>query len=380
MVSELLSDSAQAREVGGSAKPAPAAARLPLVSLVLPAYNEAAIIERNLGVLSEYMATLAHRFRWEMIIVNDGSRDETGQIIDRFAAGKDNVFALHHRSNFGLGQAFKYAFGHCRGDYVITLDVDLSYAPEHIEQLLDKLIDSNAKLVLASPYMEGGSISNVPWLRRLLSIAANRFLSFFSHGNLSTLTCMVRAYDGRFIRSLNLRGTGMEINPETVYKAMIMRAKIEQVPAHLHWSPPDEGVQRRSSMRLFKHIVGTLLSGFIFRPFMFFILPGLALLVFALYVNVWMILHFLEAYATLPAELPTDRVSVAVATAYQQYPHTFIVGLLSLMLAVQLVSLGILALQSKTYFEEIFHLGTAIKRRGEVESREPATGRNRSGG
>jgi hypothetical protein len=51
-----------------------------------------------------------------------------------------------------------------------------------------------------------------------------------------------------------------------------------------------------------------------------------------------------------------------VATAYQEAPHTFFVGLMSLTVAVQFISLGILALQSKRYFEEIFHLGTTIYR------------------
>jgi len=49
-----------------------------------------------------------------------------------------------------------------------------------------------------------------------------------------------------------------------------------------------------------------------------------------------------------------------VATAYHEAPHTFFVGLMSLTLAIQFISLGILALQSKRYFEEIFHLGTTI--------------------
>jgi hypothetical protein len=51
-----------------------------------------------------------------------------------------------------------------------------------------------------------------------------------------------------------------------------------------------------------------------------------------------------------------------VGAAYSQFPHTFIAGLLALMLAIQLISLGILSLQSKSYFEEMFHLGTTIHR------------------
>lgn len=336
----------------------------PLVTVVLPAYNEEAILEHNVGVLLKYFDTLTDRYRWEVIIVNDGSSDETGRIADRLADRNEIITAVHHGVNFGLGQAFKTAFRMSKGDYVVTLDVDLSYSPEHVEWLLSEIESTPAKLVLASPYMKGGTISNVPTLRRILSVYANRFLSFFAQGHLSTLTCMVRAYDGKFVRQLDLRSTGMDIMPETVYKGMILRAKIVQIPAHLDWGLQQKaGPRRRSSMRILRHILATILSGFIFRPFMFFVMPGLLLLGLSTYVNIWMLIHIAEAYSAINVDVSlTGRLSAAVADAYAAYPHTFIVGLLSLMVAIQLISLGIVSLQSKTYFEEIFHLGSSIKR------------------
>lgn len=331
----------------------------PLVSVVLPAFNESAILEDNLAVLCGYLATLADRYRWEILIVNDGSRDDTGAIAEAQRTKYDNLHVIHHPTNLGLGRAFRTAFAHCKGDYVVTLDIDLSYGPEHIGRMLDKLRQSHAQMVLASPYMPGGTISNVPWLRRTLSIWANRFLSVFAHGKLSTLTCMVRAYDGHFIRSLVLRAVGMEVMPETIYKSMILRGRIAQIPAELDWARQNAvGVRRRSSMRIIRHVLATLLSGFIFRPFMFLVLPGLLLLAFSAWTNAWMFVHFFEAYAELGA-VSGDKMSLAVAVAYERYPHTFVVGLLSLMLAIQLVGLGMLALQAKNYFEELFYLGHA---------------------
>jgi hypothetical protein len=218
--------------------------------------------------------------------------------------------------------------------------------------------------VVASPYAEGGRTSNVPWLRRTLSVWANRFLSATAERGLSTLTGMVRVYDARFVRTLNLRSMGMEINPEVIYKAMLLRARIDEVPAHLDWHRQNAaGPRRRSSMRVLGHVVSTLLSGFLFTPFMFFVIPGFALLLFSLYVNAWMLHHFVTEYQNFPqVTWFFSRASAAVAAAYQQAPHTFFVGLMSLTLAVQFISLGILALQSKRYFEEIFHLGTTIYR------------------
>ena len=92
-------------------------------------------------------------------------------------------------------------------------------------------------------------------------------------------------------------------------------------------------------------------------------MPGLLLLGLSTYVNIWMLIHIAEAYSAINVDVSlTGRLSAAVADAYAAYPHTFIVGLLSLMVAIQLISLGIVSLQSKTYFEEIFHLGSSIKR------------------
>lgn len=340
-----------------------AASYKPLVSLVAPALNEESILEKNLGVLCDYMQSLEEQYDWEIIIINDGSTDRTGDIAEAFSASRDNVNVYHHVTNFGLGQAFKFAFTKCKGDYIITLDIDLSYSPDHIERLLTKIQETKAKLVLASPYMEGGSISNVPFVRKTLSILANKFLSVFAHGHLSTLTCMVRVHDGKFIRSLNLRALGMEVMPETIYKAMVMRARIVQIPAHLDWGMQNAaGKTRTSSMKVFRHIFSTLLSGFIFRPFMFFILPGLFLLLFAAHTNFWSIMHFFDAYAALPPDAGPDKISAALSRAYDEFPYTYIVGLLSLMLSIQLIGLGIQALQNKNYFEELFHLGSRIAR------------------
>ncbi len=343
--------------------------RRPLVSLVVPAFNEEAILRPNLNILCDYMRTLESQFEWELLLVNDGSSDTTLEIAHQVAEEEPRMRVLSHFTNFGLGQVFQYAFKQSRGDYVVTVDVDLSYAPEHIGRLLEEIVRTRAKIVLASPYMEGGQISNVPWLRRTLSIAANHFLSHLAGGNLSTLTCMVRAYDGRFLRSLPLKASGMDIMPETIYKAKVLGALIRQVPAHLDWSLQRQAASRTSSMRIVAHVFSTVLSGFIFRPIYFFILPGLLLFALSCYTNVWGFVHILDAL--FPGEgvaIPT--FSRAVGIAFAQHPHTFVVGLLSLTLAVQLISLGLLALQNKRYFEEVFHLSTSI-RRLELEKQQP---------
>jgi len=342
----------------------------PFVSVVIPVYNEAEMIEKNLIRVCDYMESIEDQYRWEIIVVNDGSTDGTGQQAEAFARTRDNVHVFHHVTNFRLGQALRTGFHHCQGDYVVTMDLDLSYSPDHIERMLSTIRQTGAQIVMASPYMPGGKTSNVPLLRRVLSKWANRFLSAAAHhGNFSTLTGMVRAYDAKFLKSLNLKAMDVDINPEIIYKGMILRARILEIPAHLDWSDQKKkGKKRSSSIRILKTVVSCLLSGFFFRPFMFFILPGFALSLISLYPITWAFIHTFSQYHRLSFSVPTERFdylfSDAVAAAFQQSPHSFLVGGFTLMLSIQLISLGVLALQSKRYFEELFHLGTSIYKNG----------------
>lgn len=346
-----------------TSSPARADAGMPIVSVVVPAYNEAALVKKNLSALCQYIDGL-REYRWEVVFVNDGSTDETGRLAEDFAQSIGNVRVLHHPVNLGLGHALRTAFRHCRGDYVVTMDLDLSYRPEHIGALLDRIRRTKAKIVVASPYMEGGTLSRVPWLRGILSVGANRFLSVAARGSLSTLTGMVRAYDGEFVRGLHLRSAGMEINPEIVQKAILLGAAIEEIPGHLEWSFEEtERAKRRSSTKILKNTTAVLLSGFLFRPVIFFIVPGVTLLLFALYVTVWMFIHFWGNYLRFPQYTWfLDRVSVALAAAFTQFPHTFLIGGIASLLAIQLISLGVLSLQNKSYFEELYSLASAIYR------------------
>ena len=339
-------------------------APLPLISVILPAYNEEALLEDHVEQVCGYLRSIEDRYRWEVLVINDGSSDGTAEIANRLSARHSQVRALHHPRNFGLGQTLRFGFANARGDFIVTLDVDLSYDPRHVGELVDKIRDSHAKIVLASPYMEGGSIQNVPFLRRTLSILGNRFLRLFVRGHWSTLTSMVRVYDGPFIRSLDLRSTGMDIMPEMLYKAMVLRARIDELPGRLDWGPQREyGEARASSMRLVRHVSSTILSGFVFRPFLFFIVPGLVVGLFALYVDTWMFVHFFDSLSFLRESGDYTTYSRAFRLAYNEHPHTCVTALLSTMLSIQLVGLGVIALQSKKYFEDLFHLSSTAQRK-----------------
>lgn len=334
----------------------------PELSVVVPAYNEALILMESLTTLYEHLHTLDDQYEWELVVVDDGSTDETGAIADAFASGRAEVRVLHHKINFNLGQALRYAFGTCRGDYVVTLDCDLSYSPDHVELLLDELRGQHAKVALASPYAKGGRTTKIPFFRRMLSWWANRFLSAVSEGDLSTLTGMVRAYDRRFLSTLDLKAMGTDINTEILFKAQILGARIVEVPAHLDWTTQqDRKAGRTSSLKVRSSTSSYAFAGFLFRPVVFFVVPGIVLLSLATYTLAWVIYNTYLHYGELSG--PFDpRLSDAIQMTFDEGPHAFVVGGISLLLAVQLLSLGILASQSKRYFEEMFHLATSVYR------------------
>jgi hypothetical protein len=227
----------------------------------------------------------------------------------------------------------KSGFNQCRGEQIVTLDMDLSYSPDHISRLLDRMRKSGAKIVIASPYLAGGGVENVPAIRRWLSRGANRFLSMAAHGKIKTLTGMVRAYDARFLRTLDFYSMGMEVNSEILYKAMLLRGRIEEIPAVLRWEPADsQKPARRSSMKVPRYLLTLLVSGFLYRPVMFFLPPALLMLICA-------------AGAALH---PTTGAFICTAVGF--------------LAAVQMVCCGLISLQNKCYFEQMFHLGTTTYR------------------
>lgn len=333
---------------------------LPLVSIILPVYNEAALLRENVIQVCNYIDTLSDKYRFELLVVNDGSVDDSGSIADALAEEFSTVRVLHHPTNFGVGQALKFGFANTRGDYVVTMDIDLSYDVQHIDELIEKMQETHAKIVLASPYMRGGSIENVPALRKVLSILGNQFLKFFNYGNISTITSMVRAYDGPFVRAMDFRSTGLDLMPETLYKAMIVRAKIAEMPARLDWGPQLEfGENRTSSMRLLRHIMSTIMSGFILRPMLFFIIPGILIGLFALYADFLMFGHYFRTLAEIRAEDHAVPLGQALKVAYAQTPHSFVIAMLSTMLSIQLLGLGILSLQNKQNYEDLYFLNAS---------------------
>jgi len=332
------------------------------VSVIVPCYNEEAILKSNLEIIRSFLESRNSKYIWEIIIINDGSRDSTGEIADEIEKQDEHVRVIHHPTNLNLGHALQTGFRNAKGDVIVVLDVDLSYSVEYIEQLVDKLNDTSADIVIASPYMKGGKVTAVPFSRRIMSKWVNKFMSIAAQDRLYTFTGMVRAYKTSFIRTLNLKTRDYEINPEIIYKSMILRARIIEIPAHLDWTEQNKFADKRSSsLRVLRSFFSGIMSAFIFRPYIFFIAIGSLLMLLSLYELIWLLYDTLAGLAiihTLPIDFD-NSFSYSLTLQFRKNPQTFVVGGITFIAAIQFLSLGFLSLQSKRYFEELFHLGTS---------------------
>jgi glycosyltransferase involved in cell wall biosynthesis len=334
------------------------------VSLVIPCYNEETILRQHLTHIIDYLENKKEKYKWEIVLINDGSADKTGEIAEEFAVIRNNFKVIHHPTNMNLGRALQTGFQNANGDVIVVMDVDLSYSVDHIEKMVDKLVDTYADIVIASPYMKGGKVTAVPFSRKLMSYWVNKFMRLASQDKYHTYTGMVRAYRSGFIQTLNLKTKDYEVNPEILYKAMILRARIVEIPAHLDWTEQNKySGKRKSGIRIIRGVFSSIMSGFIFRPYIFFLGIGTVLMIISLYEIVWLLYGTLSDMSKISSSQIEDSFSYSVALQFRKNPQTFFIGGITFIVAIQFLSLGFLSLQSKRYFEELFHLGTSLKNR-----------------
>jgi hypothetical protein len=177
---------------------------------------------------------------------------------------------------------------------------------------------------------------------------------------------MARAYRASFIRSVNLKTKDYEINPEIMYKGMILRARIVEIPAKLDWTEQNKHTSKRSSsIRMIKGFFSGLMAGFIFRPYIFFWWIGTILMLLSLYQLVWLFYDTVKDMSIVQVAEGSgeSRFSQSLALNFRKNPQSFIVGGITFIISIQFLSIGFLSLQSKRYFEELFHLGTSVKLR-----------------
>lgn len=233
-------------------------------------YNEEDNVLKTLSAVKDSMKSYSD---YEILVVNDGSKDNTLKLLKDFASENPEVRVLENPVNMGMGKALKTGFENATGDIIVSIDADLSYSADHILKLACELVDDESlDIVLASPYMEGGQVKNVPFVRLFVSKFANLFVGFSIPGNLSTVTCVLRAYRKEVLDSMELESNGTEINLEILSKANANHFRIKEVPAVL------EGRELGQSKLKFRaKTISHVLFSFYEKPMMLFGAIGLVI-------------------------------------------------------------------------------------------------------
>jgi glycosyltransferase involved in cell wall biosynthesis len=182
-----------------------------LVSVVVPAFNEAATISHVLE------RVCALDLRKEILVVDDGSADDTAAVAER--AGGD-VRVIRHERNQGKGAAVRTGIRSSRGDIVVIQDADLEYDPRDLPKLLTPLIEGVADVVYGSR-LRGGE----PQRAHLFwHYAGNRFLSLLTNvlynTTISDMEVGYKAFDGDLIRSITLVSDDFGFEPEVTAKLL----------------------------------------------------------------------------------------------------------------------------------------------------------------
>lgn len=131
-----------------------------LISVVVPVYNEEDALPLFYAQLREVLDTIDRD--WEIIFVNDGSKDNTAEIIDRLAAETPSVRAVHFSRNFGHQAALSAGLERAKGDYTITMDGDGQHPPKLIPQMIE-LAESGFDIVLTQRIETGQKNSFKKW-------------------------------------------------------------------------------------------------------------------------------------------------------------------------------------------------------------------------
>ncbi len=335
------------------------------ISVVVAAYNEEAFIGKNLERIADALSQRPG-LSWEIIAVNDGSTDNTGPAMDAFCKKTPMARVAHHNRNYGQGRALRTAFSICRGQVVVTLDADLSYGPEYIHLLYDALIKESVDIVLASPYARGGSVANVPYYRRFLSRYGNRYLAMMSPYPVSTLTCVVRAYRRQVVESLVLTSDGSEIMIEIMTKAPLMGFAVYEVPADLKWpshKTMGKGFVRVSSMRILRSMRLYLLMGWLSRPALVFIISALPMLLAGLYMGGVILYRLITMISGHMDQGIVLAVSSGLKELFVTHTYSVVFAGAFLIIGFQVFAYGLLFLQNKLYFEELYLMALAREKK-----------------
>ncbi|MGO9620571.1 MAG: glycosyltransferase family 2 protein [Desulfobaccales bacterium] len=304
-----------------------------MISVVTPFYNEAQILEKSVAQLLKSLEQLDDD--WEMIIVNDGSTDGSGDIAVGIAARHpDRMRLVSYPVNQGRGYALKQGIDTSRGEIIITTEIDSSWGPAIVFQLADFLkANSKIDIVVASPHLPGGGYKNVPLKRVFLSSLGNKLIRLLFHSKIRMFTGMTRGYRASVIKSLPVYEKGKEFHLEVLHKAIALGYTIDEIPCVLEWKDHelvcdgDRAPKRQSSSKVPRLIKTHLFFAFTANPIKLLWGLGLAFMVTGFVCFSWAVVRLIIGQVAIFLAL-TAGSCVTIGLMF------FLLGVLSSQLSI----------------------------------------------
>lgn len=203
----------------------------PLLSVVMPVYNERETVE---GMIARVLAV---PMRLELIVVDDGSKDGTTEILRELQTKQS--FKLFHKENGGKGSALRRGFQEVKGDLVVIQDADTEYSPEEFPELIELICQGRADVVYGSRFLGRHRVF------LFTHYLGNLFLTFLTNVLYNTmLTDMETCYKAmrvEVLRSFKLESNGFGIEPEMTAKIFKRGYRVYEVPITYDGRGYDEG-------------------------------------------------------------------------------------------------------------------------------------------